>query len=252
MRLWSVTAATGSRWLWPAVRSPAPAWRLTNADVLSPITVSERPKVFFSINVDATEARAMGEKPCARQAEGVVKAHFRAWPSCDDRAHRRTQGRLRRRPPPTICFNANRVHTATGSTHTAVGAGSPSHRPPQKQKTPAGSPDGAAQSEISGHCRRLSAVASGKGGRRQNRPRRSSGAGGCARSIGLPRFGLLDARNIYGPSGAEADRQFRKKPRAQRRTIGKMNPDRAVWAFGDVDRFPGRGGHRDDLAWADG
>ena len=52
------------------VRSPRGV-ALTNADVLSPIAVSDG-KVFFSINVDAAEARAW--ETVRAQAESVVRA----------------------------------------------------------------------------------------------------------------------------------------------------------------------------------
>ncbi len=65
---------------------------LTNANVLSAVTVTDG-KVFFSINVDAAEARAWGKRARAGRSGGArdSRRHRR-----HDRADRRTQGRLRR------------------------------------------------------------------------------------------------------------------------------------------------------------
>jgi ATP-binding protein involved in chromosome partitioning len=153
------------------VRSPRGV-ALTNADVLSPITVSDG-KVFLSINVDAGEARAW--ETVRAQAESVV----RALPGVDTAM---------------IALTAERKAGATPARPTRPGQGVPpagAHRAPPG---PAGSPM-ARQAEIPGVAAVI-AVASGKGGVGKSTTALNLALG--LRDLGL-RVGLLDA-DIYGPS----------------------------------------------------
>ncbi len=158
-----------------SVRSPRGV-ALTNADVLSPVTVSDG-KVFFSINVDATEARAW--ETVRAQAEGVVKAI----PGVASAMIALTAERKAGSPPPPPHRHA------PGHTHGVAPVAA--HRPPPN---PAGSPM-ARQSEIPGIAAVI-AVASGKGGVGKSTTALNLALG--LRDLGL-RVGLLDA-DIYGPS----------------------------------------------------
>jgi ATP-binding protein involved in chromosome partitioning len=148
---------------------------LTNADVLSPITVGDG-KVFFSINVDAAEARAW--ESVRAQAESVVKA---------------IPGVV----SATIVLTAERKAGAAAPPHRPAPGHShgvapvAAHRGPPH---PAGSPM-AQQSEIPGIAAVI-AVASGKGGVGKSTTALNLALG--LRDLGL-RVGLLDA-DIYGPS----------------------------------------------------
>jgi len=153
------------------VKSPSGA-ALTEANVLSAITVNDG-KVFFSINVDAHEARAW--ESVRAQAEGMV----RAIPGVTTAM---------------IALTAERKPGASSPAPRRPGQGVPpaaAHRPPQN---PAGSPM-SRQSEIPG-ISAVIAVASGKGGVGKSTTALNLALG--LRDLGL-RIGLLDA-DIYGPS----------------------------------------------------
>jgi ATP-binding protein involved in chromosome partitioning len=153
------------------VRSPRGV-ALTDANVLSAITANDG-KVFFSINVDAHEARAWED--VRAQAESAVRAI----------------------PGVTTAMIALTAERKPGSAPQAPrrpGQGVPpasAHRPPQ---SPAGSPM-ARQAEIPGIAAVI-AVASGKGGVGKSTTALNLALG--LRDLGL-KVGLLDA-DIYGPS----------------------------------------------------
>jgi ATP-binding protein involved in chromosome partitioning len=151
------------------VRSPRGV-ALTDAGVLSAIAVTDG-KVFFSINVDAQEARAW--ETVRAQAESAV----RAIPGVTTAMIALTAERKPAAPQPS--------RGAPGVKPAAV------HRPPH---SPAGSPM-ARQSEIPG-ISAVIAVASGKGGVGKSTTALNLALG--LRDLGL-RVGLLDA-DIYGPS----------------------------------------------------
>jgi ATP-binding protein involved in chromosome partitioning len=145
---------------------------LTNADVLSAISVSDG-KVFFSINVDAAEARAW--ESVRAQAEAAV----RGIPGVTTAM---------------IALTAERK-AASGAApaphrHTPGVQPVSSHRPPQGAASPM-----ARQAEIEGVAAVI-AVASGKGGVGKSTTALNLALG--LRDQGL-RVGLLDA-DIYGPS----------------------------------------------------
>jgi ATP-binding protein involved in chromosome partitioning len=145
---------------------------LTNANVLSAVSVSDG-KVFFSINVDATEARAW--ESVRAQAEASV----RAIPGVTTAM---------------IALTAERkaASAAAPAPHRHAGGVQPvaSHRPPQGAPSPM-----ARQAEIPGVAAVI-AVASGKGGVGKSTTALNLALG--LRDLGL-RVGLLDA-DIYGPS----------------------------------------------------
>jgi ATP-binding protein involved in chromosome partitioning len=151
------------------VRSPRGV-ALTDAGVLSAITVTDG-KVFFSINVDAQEARAW--ETVRAQAESAV----RSIPGVTTAM---------------IALTAERKPAAPQPSRGAPGVKpAAAHRPPH---SPAGSPM-ARQSEIPG-ISAVIAVASGKGGVGKSTTALNLALG--LRDLGL-RVGLLDA-DIYGPS----------------------------------------------------
>jgi len=145
---------------------------LTDANVLSEIAVTDG-KVFFSINVDAAEARAW--ESVRAQAEAAV----RAIPGVTTAMIALTAERkpARAAPPPP--------HRRTGGVQPAS-----AHRPPQGGPSPM-----ARQAEIPGIAAVI-AVASGKGGVGKSTTALNLALG--LRDLGL-RVGLLDA-DIYGPS----------------------------------------------------
>jgi len=153
------------------VRSPRGV-ALTDAGVLSPITVNDG-KVFFSINVDAQEARAW--ETVRAQAESEV----RAIPGVTTAMIALTAERKPGSAPPPQSRGAPGVRPAAA------------HRPPH---SPSGSPM-SRQSEIPGIAAVI-AVASGKGGVGKSTTALNLALG--LRDLGL-RVGLLDA-DIYGPS----------------------------------------------------
>src|SRR6202790_3026778 len=146
---------------------------LTNADVLSAITVNDG-KVFFSINVDATEARAW--ESVRAQAEAAVRAIPGVSVAMIALTAERKPGAAAPPPPP--------------HRHAPGVAPVSSHKPPHSPASPM-----AKQSEIPGIAAVI-AVASGKGGVGKSTTALNLALG--LRDLGL-RVGLLDA-DIYGPS----------------------------------------------------
>ena len=141
---------------------------LTNANVLSPVSVNDG-KVFFSINVDASEARAW--ESVRVQAEAAVRAI----------------------PGVSTAMVALTAERKPGAAPSGRGSGVPpaaAHRPPQGGTSPM-----ARQAEIPG-VSAVIAVASGKGGVGKSTTALNLALG--LRDLGL-KVGLLDA-DIYGPS----------------------------------------------------
>jgi ATP-binding protein involved in chromosome partitioning len=145
---------------------------LTNANVLSAISVSDG-KVFFSINVDAAEARAW--ESVRAQAEAAVRGIPGVTTAMIALTAERKAGSPAATPP---------HRHAPGVQPVA------SHRPPQSPASPM-----ARQAEIPGVAAVI-AVASGKGGVGKSTTALNLALG--LRDQGL-RVGLLDA-DIYGPS----------------------------------------------------
>jgi len=147
---------------------------LTNANVLSAVTVTDG-KVFFSINVDAAEARAW--ESVRAQAETAVRAIPGVSVAMVALTAERKPGSAGAAPPPRP---PGGVPPASAHRHPPQGA--------------AGSPM-ARQAEIPG-ISAVIAVASGKGGVGKSTTALNLALG--LRDLGL-RVGLLDA-DIYGPS----------------------------------------------------
>jgi ATP-binding protein involved in chromosome partitioning len=147
---------------------------LGNAGVLSAISVGDG-KVFFSINVDASEARAW--ESVRAEAEAAVRAIPGVTAAMVALTAERKAGPAA--PPPPH-------RHAPGVPHVS------SHRPPQQ---PASGSPMSRQAEIPGVAAVI-AVASGKGGVGKSTTALNLALG--LRDLGL-RVGLLDA-DIYGPS----------------------------------------------------
>jgi ATP-binding protein involved in chromosome partitioning len=148
---------------------------LTNANVLSAITVTDG-KVFFSINVDAAEARAW--ESVRAQAETAVRAIPGVSVAMIALTAERKAASGATAPPP---------RAAAGGVQPAA-----AHRHPQP---PGAASPMARQAEIPG-ISAVIAVASGKGGVGKSTTALNLALG--LRDLGL-RVGLLDA-DIYGPS----------------------------------------------------
>jgi len=150
------------------VRSPRGV-ALTEADVLSAVTVNDG-KVFFSINVDATEARAW--ESVRSQAEAAVRE-------------------LPGITTVMVALTAERKASAATPPPARPGVQPVSaHKPPHSPASPM-----ARQAEIPGVAAVI-AVASGKGGVGKSTTALNLALALC--DLGL-RVGLLDA-DIYGPS----------------------------------------------------
>ena len=145
---------------------------LTDANVLSAVAVTDG-KVFFSINVDAAEARAW--ESVRAQAEAAVRAIAGVTVAMIALTAERKPGAAAAPPP---------HRHAHGVAPVAA------HRPPQSPGSPMSK-----QSEIPGIAAVI-AVASGKGGVGKSTTAINLALG--LRDLGL-RVGLLDA-DIYGPS----------------------------------------------------
>jgi ATP-binding protein involved in chromosome partitioning len=148
---------------------------LTNADVLSAVTVTDG-KVFFSINVDAGEARAW--ESVRAQAESAVRAIPGVSAAMIALTAERKAGAAAPPPPPQPHRHAHGVQPLQA------------HKPPQSPASPMSK-----QAEIPGIAAVI-AVASGKGGVGKSTTALNLALG--LRDLGL-RVGLLDA-DIYGPS----------------------------------------------------
>jgi ATP-binding protein involved in chromosome partitioning len=149
---------------------------LSHAGVLSAISVSDG-KVFFSINVDAAEARAW--EGVRAEAEAAVRAIPGVTVAMIALTAERKAGAAPAAPP------HRHAHA-----HAQGVAPASSHRPPQSPVSPMSK-----QSEIPG-ISAVIAVASGKGGVGKSTTALNLALG--LRDLGL-RVGLLDA-DIYGPS----------------------------------------------------
>jgi ATP-binding protein involved in chromosome partitioning len=160
---------------------------LPHANVLSAVTVTDG-KVFFSINVDAAEARAW--ESVRAQAEAAVRAVPGVTAAMIALTAERKPGSAA--PPPPQPHRHSHRHGVQPAA---------AHRPPQGAQSPM-----AKQAEIPG-ISAVIAVASGKGGVGKSTTALNLALG--LRDLGL-RVGLLDA-DIYGPSVPRLT-GIRKKP----------------------------------------
>jgi ATP-binding protein involved in chromosome partitioning len=168
---------------------------LPHANVLSAVTVTDG-KVFFSINVDAAEARAW--ESVRAQAEAAVRAVPGVTAAMIALTAERKPGSAA--PPPPQPHRHSHRHGVQPAA---------AHRPPQGAQSPM-----AKQAEIPG-ISAVIAVASGKGGVGKSTTALNLALG--LRDLGL-RVGLLDA-DIYGPSVPRLT-GIRKKP--------ELNDDRKM------------------------
>jgi ATP-binding protein involved in chromosome partitioning len=153
----------------------------TNSKLVSAITVTHG-KVFFSINVDAAEARAW--ESVRAQAEAAVRAIPGVSVAMIALTAERKAGSPAPAAPPAPHRHAHGHSSSVGVQPVA------SHRPPQSPASPMSK-----QAEIPGVAAVI-AVASGKGGVGKSTTALNLALG--LRDLGL-RVGLLDA-DIYGPS----------------------------------------------------
>ena len=155
---------------------------LPHANVLSAITVTDG-KVFFSVNVDAAEARAW--ENVRAQAESAVRAIPGVTVAMIALTAERKPGSATPPPVPQPQRQASSHSHSHGGVQPAA-----AHRPPQGGQNPMSK-----QAEIPGIAA-IIAVASGKGGVGKSTTALNLALG--LRDQGL-RVGLLDA-DIYGPS----------------------------------------------------
>jgi ATP-binding protein involved in chromosome partitioning len=164
---------------------------LTNANVLSAITAADG-KVFFSINVDAAEARAW--ESVRAQAEAAVRAIPGVTVAMIALTAERKPGAASSPSPGAASSPSPRAAAPPPAPHQhrhAHGVQPVSaHKPPQSPASPMSK-----QAEIPGVAAVI-AVASGKGGVGKSTTALNLALG--LRDLGL-RVGLLDA-DIYGPS----------------------------------------------------